>query len=1434
MRQSFALALILVFSAVPASSQTSTGYWQYVRMDPDVHCSSGQPIKSKPCNAPRTAILTGGEFNLNVTVAYPAAMSPVAPGAFGVAFTWNQPPSVLIPGTYLDWRVSATVTQNSGQMNPGAGEWIGLVTSFCSYPRPDSNSLNNPNCGLPSEQSLGGVYFFGAWAGDPKTNATVGATLISSNLDNPHPCGQGGRCAPNGVPGGATPGQLMTLQVDVTDGWFFEDFMWNYVYQWVPTPVGQCTGTCSISPGSQSFPAAGGSGAVALTATAQWNIVTFDSWINVTSSTSGSGNASVTYTVAPNSGSPRLGMILIGGKSFTVIQSGGGGSNGCNYSISPQSIQAVPGGGPGSVNVSADSGCTWSATTTTSWLHITSGANGTGSGSVQYSVDPNTSTSAPSRTGTITIAGQTFTVTQASGAAPSITLLNAGTYAAVPDSCSNPGPTKTAFAPTDSMVALLFRVTGQKTGDVASVDYISPSGQVYAPYSGPWDPVGTTTPGNTWCGTDKSFKIAGTPIASMTGTWTAKLTWNGVPFSILTFTIGNAAPTCAYSINPTSTQVPAGGGSGSFQVTAPSGCTWSANPDSTWITISGASSGSGNGTVNYSVTANSGSARNGAIGVGGQTFAISQSAAVSTTPGSGYWQYVRTDSYFAPYRSDGPYPDTWTGVEGAYNVRITEPSVSPLPSLGAFFTWSRPPSILIPGKPIYWPISATVNDNGPGRFLGIVWTAAWYPYQPVSDLTKPNLWASRGFGSVGVQWSDPVGTTYTDNDALRKPADMSLVPTGTTTWMDSNNLAAIVVDFRASSDYYWSYIYRWIPNAGVGTCVGVCSLSSPGQNFGANGGSGSVGLTASSSWDVVVSDGWVKVTSATSGNGNATVTYTVDPNTGPPRSTVIIIGGLPYTIFQGATNSGTGPSCTYSISPTSMQAAATGASGSVAVAAAAGCSWSTTPGPSWITFTGATSGSGNGTVSLSVAANTDAARTGTVTIAGQTFTVNQAAGTSSTGSTCTGTCTIGSPGTTISAKGGPVTISVTSDGQWSANSPVSWVQITSGKNGNGNGSVTVSVSPNTGPPRDGTITIAGIPYTIHQDGTPTGTTAGCSYLIQSATTQSVPASGTLSGFIQVVTAPNCAWTSTKTADWITITAGASVTGNGAVSYTVPANTDPLPRSGAIVIAGQNIAVNQDAGSAAPPPGTPVISPNGVVNTASYAPCGPPNGSVAPGSFFSIYGSSLTPDTPYKADSYPLPTSLGGVSVQIVQGTNRYDAYLVFAGVNQINAIMPSAVGTGPAQVIVTYNGKSSQPAAVTVAKTSLGLFFQQDNSVNMAIAQNVQSASVYIRNLASTPARPGQTVIFWGTGMGAISGGDNVAPAGGDMSDVPVTMTIGGINAPRLYAGRAPQVAGIDNLYFTIPAGVPYGCQVPVVVTAGGVSANTIMLAVTADGSPCR
>jgi Zn-dependent metalloprotease len=83
----------------------------------------------------------------------------------------------------------------------------------------------------------------------------------------------------------------------------------------------------------------------------------------------------------------------------------------CSFSITPTSASFAAAGGTGSVSVTATAGCSWSAASNATFITITSGSSGTGNGTVNYSVANNAATT--SRTGTMTIAGQTFTVTQA-------------------------------------------------------------------------------------------------------------------------------------------------------------------------------------------------------------------------------------------------------------------------------------------------------------------------------------------------------------------------------------------------------------------------------------------------------------------------------------------------------------------------------------------------------------------------------------------------------------------------------------------------------------------------------------------------------------------------------------------------------------------------------------------------------------------------------------------------------------------------------------------------------------------------------------------------------------------------------------------------------------------------------------------------------------
>lgn len=133
-----------------------------------------------------------------------------------------------------------------------------------------------------------------------------------------------------------------------------------------------------------------------------------NSWITITSGSSGTGNGTVNYSVSANSGtSPRTGRIIVNGQEHSVMQAGTGG--GCTYELSLYENQVGPGNGSTNIFMDATSGCAWSAVSDSpSWL--TTSSSGSGDGTINYSRTANTSTTP--RVGRITAGGQVHTVTQ--------------------------------------------------------------------------------------------------------------------------------------------------------------------------------------------------------------------------------------------------------------------------------------------------------------------------------------------------------------------------------------------------------------------------------------------------------------------------------------------------------------------------------------------------------------------------------------------------------------------------------------------------------------------------------------------------------------------------------------------------------------------------------------------------------------------------------------------------------------------------------------------------------------------------------------------------------------------------------------------------------------------------------------------------------------
>lgn len=140
------------------------------------------------------------------------------------------------------------------------------------------------------------------------------------------------------------------------------------------------------------------------------------------------------------------------------------------------------------------------------------------------------------------------------------------------------------------------------------------------------------------------------------------------------------ATTCTVSLSPTSSPShPASGATGSFSVSAPAGCAWTASESLSWVSITSGASGSGNGTVNYSVDPNTGAARSGTItvtqGSTTQGFSVNQDGATcsfSITPTSRVISGAGGTGSFSVTASLASC--AWTATSNAGFITITSPS----------------------------------------------------------------------------------------------------------------------------------------------------------------------------------------------------------------------------------------------------------------------------------------------------------------------------------------------------------------------------------------------------------------------------------------------------------------------------------------------------------------------------------------------------------------------------------------------------------------------------------------------------------------------------------------------------------------------------------------------------------------------------------------
>ena len=259
------------------------------------------------------------------------------------------------------------------------------------------------------------------------------------------------------------------------------------------------------------------------------------------------------------------------------------------------------------------------------------------------------------------------------------------------------------------------------------------------------------------------------------------------------------------------------------------------------------------------------------------------------------------------------------------------------------------------------------------------------------------------------------------------------------------------------------------------------SVSGGSSTIPAGGGSGTLTITVDRecAWTARSESPWIALASA-QGQGPANITFSVQPNPNASnRRGSVTVEQQRVEIAQEAAP------CRFSVSPSSVDAAADGGAVPIGVSAPGGCSWTAQSTIPWLSVEPG-SGQGAGTVQITVAANGTTVRSGSVTVAGAAVQVRQAAASGPPSpQPPPGNCRYTLKPTHFDARARSDDVKVevkTTDGcAWTASSPVAWIRIDGDSRGSGEGEVKLRIDDNPGGPRTATVLIAGEAFVVTQD-----------------------------------------------------------------------------------------------------------------------------------------------------------------------------------------------------------------------------------------------------------------------------------------------------------------------------------------------------------------
>lgn len=255
---------------------------------------------------------------------------------------------------------------------------------------------------------------------------------------------------------------------------------------------------------------------------------------------------------------------------------------------------------------------------------------------------------------------------------------------------------------------------------------------------------------------------------------------------------------------------------------------------------------------------------------------------------------------------------------------------------------------------------------------------------------------------------------------------------------------------------------------------------------------------------------------------------------------------------------------------------------------------------------------------------------------------------------------------------------------------------------------------------------------------------------------------------------------------------------------------------------------------------PVVT--AVENAASNLDPRMPNAGIAQGAIFVVYGQGLGPANTLVAPAPFQSTTLSNTSVTVTVGNVSVNAPLYYTSSGQVAALLPSNTPLGTGTVTVTYNNQTSAKMPISVVVNNVGIFTVDSSGTGPAIVTYPDYSLVSSfrgvhcggPNTTCGAANPGDVLSLWATGLGPVNGNDGSgAGLGQNMSNIPVTVWLGGVQAPVTYQGRSGCCEGEDQIVFTVPNNAPPGCAVPLVVQIDNLVSNSTVMPVANGSRTC-